>query len=113
MEKYYEKTFKITDYSNEFRFKKIKPTKLLSLATLFNEDNSLEANEQIFDFALLHTEVNLGGQWTQVLTIFQKEGYVYWPMNIEDNLRAINEIITEFIREVLNKVFLKSNESQK
>ncbi len=111
--KYYEKTFKISGYDNNFRFKKIKPTRLLSLATLFSEQQDLATNEQIFDFALLHTEVDLVGQWKPVLTILPTSEEVYWPANLEDNITAINEIITEFIKEVLNKVFTKSNESQK
>lgn len=110
--KYYEQIFKIEGYQNDFKFKKIKPTKLLSLATLFNEVNTLSTNEEIFDFALLNTEVLLGNKWSPVLQVSLTGETIYWPAKLEDDLMAINQIITEFIREVLNKVFTKSNESQ-
>lgn len=113
MKKYYEIRFNIEGYKHDFKFKKIKPTKLLSLATLFSENQNIETNEEIFDFALQHTEVLLMEKWESVLTILPNGGEVYWPMNLEDNLMAINEIISVFIKEVLNKVFTKSNESPK
>jgi hypothetical protein len=111
--KYYEMTFKITGYDNSFKFKNIKPTKLLSLATLFSKSNDIATNEQIFDFALANTEVLLIDKWTPVITILPNGEYVYWPANLEDNLIALNEIITTFVKEVLNKVFTSSNKSEK
>lgn len=111
--KYYEMTFKITGYDNSFRFKNIKPTKLLSLATLFTKSNNLASNEQIFDFALLNTEVLIIDKWLSVVEILSNGDYVYWPGDIEDNLIALNEIITTFIKEVLNKVFTSSSKSEK
>ena len=61
--KYYEETFKIEGYDHSFRFKKIKPTKLLSITTLFSDKDDPENMEKIFDFALESTEVLLIDKW--------------------------------------------------
>ncbi len=113
MKKYYEKVFKIEGYDNDFRFKNIKPTKLLSLSTLFADKSDIHSLEQLFDFALLSTEVQVFDKWEPVLTILPTGEMSYWPVNIEDNISAITQIINIFIRDVLNKVFTKSNKSEK
>lgn len=112
MKKYYEQTFNIEGYEQSFRFKKIQPTKLLSLVTVIGDRNDLESNETLFEFALENAEVLLGKTWEPVVSYLPTKEHIYWPANLEDDLAAINEIITTFIREVLNKVFTKSNESQ-
>jgi len=104
--KYYETSFKIKDYPKEFRIKKISPVKILSIATQFGED-SLEATERIFTFALENTEVLILDKYLPV----KEEGKeVYWPNDIEDNILVLQELVTYFVKNVINIVFQKSSE---
>ena len=55
------------------------------------------------DFALEHIEVNVGdNKW---IVVKQKDRNVYMPMGIEEDYKALKELIEYFIEEVLSKVF--------
>lgn len=113
MKKYYEHVFKIESYDFNFRFKKIKPTKLLSLSSLFGGDINSEEMEKLFDFALMNTQVLIVDKWHDVVESLPNGEVVYWPESLEDNLSAISEISSKFINDVIKVVFTKSNESMK
>lgn len=106
--KYYEKTFKSEiDPKLEFRFKKISPVKLLSVATQFG-GKDIASTEQIFTFALENTEVKVLDQW---LPVKETNREVYWPADIEDNIQVLQEVVTHFVTDVLAMVFTKSSKS--
>lgn len=96
--------FKIDNIDFSFRFKKIKPTKLLSLSTQLGSQN-LETNEQVYDFILENTEVKVEGTWTTI-----KEKEVFFPPILEERLDILQSIVVKFIGEFLTPVFTKSVE---
>lgn len=109
--KYYEKTFKSEiEPKLEFRFKKISPVKLLSIATQFVGSKDMASTEQIFTFALENTEVKVLDQW---LPVKETNKEVYWPADIEDKIQVLQEVVAHFVTDVLAMVFTKSSKSTK
>lgn len=96
--------FKVNDIDFTFRFKKIKPTKLLSLSTQLGTQD-LANNESTYDFILENTEVKVEGTWTTI-----KEKDVFFPPILEARLDVLQSIVVKFISEFLAPVFTKSAE---
>lgn len=87
-----------------FRVGKISPVEYLTLNT-FVDFNDFSKTEKCFDFILTHTEVNLNGVWNVV-----KEGDLILPLNLCDNLPAMEELVYYFLHEVLIPLFQDSKE---
>lgn len=110
MKKYYESIYNSKLQPElTFRIKKISPVKLLSLATQFGNQD-IESTEQIFTFALEHSEVKVLDTW---LSVKEAGKEVYWPADIEDNIPVLQEVVTKFVSDVLSTVFTKSKKSTK
>jgi hypothetical protein len=107
--KYYEKTFILDSNKNyEIKIAKISPIKILSLSTQFTNSQNMKSSEEIFKFALEHTEIKILDKWLPVKEV-DKE--IYWPVTIEHEVLCLQEIIAIFIKEVLTEVFTKSSKS--
>ena len=97
-----QKEFKIESMpNNEFRIGKLDPTDILALGMTVNF-NQFKQTKETMNFALEHVEVKMADKWVQVK---QTDRSVYMPMGMEDNYKALQEIIQYFIEEVLSKVF--------
>lgn len=90
----------------QFRVSKISPIDLLAITTQIDFNNFVQT-KSLYTFALEHTEVKQGEKWFPVKIANQE---VYTPTTIEENLVALNEIITYFLNEVVTKTFMKSSE---
>ena len=97
-----QKEFKIESMpNNEFRIAKLDPTEILALGMTTNFEE-FKKTVTTMTFALEHTEVKMADKW---VVVKQPDRSVYMPMGIENNLKALREIIEFFIEEVLSKVF--------
>lgn len=98
-----QKEFKIPSReNNQFRIAKLDPTEVLALAMTMDL-NEYKQTKATMDFALEHIEVNVGdNKW---IVVKQKDRNVYMPMGIEEDYKALKELIEYFIEEVLSKVF--------
>lgn len=96
--------FTVDNCEFTFRFSKIKPTTLLALTSSLSL-SELKTSERVFDFILEHTEANLNGEWHKV-----KQGEVFMPPVLEEQMKVLMEIITKFMKEFLEPVFTNSVE---
>lgn len=87
-----------------FRIKTMNAIELLALQDQIEFD-SYESSIQTYNTMLEHVEVKIKDQW---LTVKQKENF--YPVDIENNLQAIKDIITHVVN-YLKEVFRKSNAS--
>ena len=90
----------------ELRFNKLSPVDLLAITTQIDFEKFGQTKE-LFGFALEHTEVKQGEKWFPVKYPGKE---VYTPTSIEENLLALNQIVTYFLDEVIAKTFMKSSE---
>lgn len=90
----------------EFRVGKISAVEMLGLQTQINF-NSLTQTETVFTFILEHIEVNIAGVWTPVK---EKGRDIYMPLNLEENLIALQELVIYFLNNVMKPLFKKSKE---
>lgn len=97
-----QKQFKIESLpNNEFRVAKMEATEILALAMTMDL-NKFTQTVETMNYSLEHIEVKTGDKW---MPVKQKNMNVYMPMGIEDNFKALKELIEYFIEEVLSKVF--------
>ena len=87
--------------NNTFRIVKLDPVEVLALGMTSNFEE-LKQTKVTMGFALEHIEVKVGEKWVLVK---QPDRSVYMPMGIEDNLRALQQLIQYFIEDVLAKFF--------
>lgn len=89
-----------------FRTKKISPVDLLALTTTIDFENFTKTKE-LYNFALEHIEVkDTDNKWSSA----KIEGREVYNLLIEDDVMAMNELITYFLNEVVGKAFMKSSE---
>lgn len=102
-----QKTFKIDSRNNlEFRIGKISAIEMLTLQTQINF-KSLEQTETVFTFILEHIEVNINGVWTNVK---EKGRDIYMPLDLENDLASLQELVVYFLNDVMKPIFKKSKE---
>ena len=95
--------FKVKDFT--FRLKKMNAIDLLALRSQISFD-SFENAQQLYNTILERVEVKVKDDWIQV-----KQGNNYYPASIEEDVDAIETIISE-VMTYLKKVFQKSNASK-
>lgn len=99
------KEFNIKSLSQTFRVSKISPIELLSLQTQINfEDFKLTSN--LFTFILEHLEVRVMDVWVPVK---EKNKEEYNPKGIENNIKALNELIMWFLDNIIKDTFINSS----
>ena len=101
-----QKTFKINSRKEEFRVGKISAIEMLTLQTQINF-NSMTQTETVFSFILEHIEVNISGTWTPIK---EKGRELYIPLDLEQDILALQEIVVYFLNDVLKPIFKKSKE---
>jgi len=102
-----EKTFKINSRKDlEFKGDKITAIDLLSLKNCINM-KSFAQNQTMFKFILEHTLVKIKNNWVRVKEIDRD---VYMPLDLENDLGALEEITFAFIDNILLPFFKNSNE---
>lgn len=101
------KEFSIKNRVEKFRIGYISPVKMLALSTQVDLDNFTKT-DFLFTFALEHIEVAMGDKWNPVKTPGQE---VYMPFGIEKDLKALDELCTYFLTEVIYPAFQNSSES--
>lgn len=99
-----QQNFKIKSRNEEFRIAKISPVELLALQTQI-DFNSLNQTTTTFNFILEHIEVKLVDQWIKV-----KNNNIYMPVDLEQDLMALQELVLYFLSDYLAPLFKKSNE---
>lgn len=100
------KEFHISTYEHLFRIKKMNAIELFALRTQFDFKNFNTALDT-FNLILEKLEVKCDDDWLPV-----KEKNIYFPVGIEDNIDAIDELSAEFMKR-FRQVFQKSNVSSK
>lgn len=91
----------------KFRNSTLKATELLALQTQISFDN-INQTETLFNYILEHVEVEIAGTWCKLK---EKNREIYYPIGIENEIQALNEIIIYFLNDILKPIFTKSNES--
>lgn len=99
------KEFNIKSREETFRVGKITPIEMLSISGQVDFENYTMTKE-LTKFCLEHTEVKIADKWLAVKTLDEE---VYWPMGIEEDYIALNEIFTYITTEVIIKAFMKSS----
>ncbi len=105
MESYEE--FRINERNEKFRVGYISPVETLSVSVIFDFDN-LEKTESLVQFCLEHVEVFIGNEWIPLKT---KNKEIYMPIGIEKDIRALNAIFDYMLKNIMEVVFQKSEES--
>lgn len=101
--------FEIESLKNyKFREAKASAIDILSLANVFDPDK-FGNMRTVYQFALEHIEVEINGKWTPVKMANRE---VYMPLEIENNLSALNELCAWYIDKVMTRVFLESEGSK-
>lgn len=101
------KKFKIKELKDlYFRNKELSPIKVLSLQTQIDL-NDMEKTEKLFKFILENTEVSLDD--TTYFPVKEVNSEIYYPKGIEKNLKALNEICSAFMNEVIFPLFTESS----
>lgn len=99
-----DKEFKLSSFSQSFRIKKMNAIEIFAMKTQIDFDNFNNAMNT-FNLILENVEVKLDDTWLPV-----KEHSNYYPLGIENDIIAIDEISAEFMKQ-LKEVFRKSNAS--
>lgn len=84
---------------NEFRIKKMNAIEVLALQTVFDVDDYSKVLA-CFETILEKIEVKIGEQWVTV-----KDGNNYYPVDIENNIEVIKELVAYFMR-YMKEVFI-------
>jgi|LSQX01.2.fsa_nt_gb hypothetical protein len=112
--KYYEKQFQLEDYPNyTFKIKRLPPTEILAKATTFGQmtkttDWSLK--QEVYDFILESMIVCNGTIETEVK--FKGRPDIY-PKELEDDYNYPMRLISLFIENVFEPVFLGTTSSKR
>lgn len=99
--------FKIKSRNEVFRIKQMNAIETLALNTQISFQN-IEKTTQLFNIVLERIEVRCGNDW---LPVKEKGHDIFYPAGIENDVHAIDELITYFMNEYLKPIFTKSNES--
>ena len=100
------KEFNIKSRKENFRIKDVAPTKLLAFRYVVDFED-MDATEKMFKFIFENVEVLLNDKW---MPLKEKGLDTYYPIDIQTDLNALNEIVTYFINDYIKPVFMKSNE---
>ena len=98
------KEFTIPSRKNKFRVKDLNAVELLALQTQLDFKN-LQKTTSLFYYILENTEVEIGDKWFSV-----KDGNTYYPLDIKNDVKSVNDIIDYFIENVLKPSFTQSNQ---
>ena len=85
----------------KFREAKVSPIDILALSGIFNPGN-FDSMRIVYKFALEHIEVEINGKWT-IVKVPDRE--VYMPLDLENNLPALNELSMWYVNNVMSRVF--------
>ena len=91
----------------EFRVGKISAIDMLALQIQTNFED-MKQTKEVFTFILEHIEVKLLEKWVNVKVQGRE---IYMPENLEEDLRALQELYTYFLVNILKPLFVKSEES--
>lgn len=103
------KEFHISAYEHPFRIKKMNAIELFALRTQIDFKNYNFALDT-FNLILEKMEVLCGEDWLPVREV-SKSGEIFFPAGIENNINAIDELSSEFMKR-FRTVFQKSNASK-
>lgn len=99
-----DKEFKLSTFNQTFRIKKLNAIEIFAIKTQIDFDNFKSALDT-FNLILENVEVKLDDNWLPV-----KDRSNYYPLGIEDDIVAIDEISAQFMKQ-FKEVFQKSNAS--
>lgn len=98
--------FTIDNFSGyQFRFIKIKPTKILALTSMLGGESNFSQKEFVIDFALSNTEIKIDSVWNKV-----KDGDLFFPPILEERLDVMRQIVDKFTLNFLVPLFHKPAE---
>lgn len=98
--------FTIKSYENLFRIKKMNAIEVLALRSQIDFENFDKAFDAYMTI-LEKLEVKVADSWVPVK---EKGKNIYFPMGIEDNLPAIEELLNTFTYKYYLPLFKKSAE---
>lgn len=97
--------FNIKSLPETFRVGVITPIEMLSILPQVNFDD-YSKTQTLYTFCLEHIEVNINGKWTAVK---EKTKSVYFPLGIENNIQALQEICEYMVSKVIAPAFIQSS----
>lgn len=106
--KYYEEEF--TFGKDTFRFKKMSPIEVLSIANqmeMYIGTNETEIYKKYLEEVLENTEVKVMDKWLSV-----KDGNNYFPAYIAEDYKTLRKIVARFFSEVIKPIFTESDTSE-
>lgn len=100
--------FKIKSREGQFRVKKMNAIELLALQTQIDFDN-MDTTMSLYNDILERIEYKSGESW---LPVKEPDHNIYYPAGIEDDVHAIQELISTFMEDFFKPTFQNSNESK-
>lgn len=92
--------------NEQLRVANISPVDLLAITTQIDFEK-LQQTKTLITFCLENVEVKQGASWVPVKS---KDREVYFPMGIENNLVALNQIFEYMMTNVITMAFQPSEE---
>ena len=100
--------FNIKTLPNDFRIAKMNALEALAMRSVIDFDN-FESTYKMLTLIIEHIEVRLDDKW---LPVKEKGRDIYYPVGIEDNIYALNELVEVFLNDYFKPLFLKSDVSK-
>ena len=100
--------FKIKSLENDFRIKKMNALEALALRNVIDFDN-FETTLKMLNVVVEHVEVKCGDNW---LPVKETGRDIFFPVGIEENVLALNEIVNVFLNDYFKPLFRKSDASK-
>ena len=100
--------FKIKSLENDFRIKKMNALEALALRNVIDFDN-FETTLKMLNVVVEHIEVKCGDNW---LPVKETGRDIFFPIGIEENVLALNEIVNVFLNDYFKPLFRKSDASK-
>lgn len=100
--------FKIKSLGNDFRIKKMNALEALALRNVIDFDD-FETTLKMLNVIVEHIEVKCEDTW---LPVKETGRDVFFPVGIEDNMLALNELVNVFLNDYFKPLFRKSDASK-
>lgn len=100
--------FNIKALPNDFRIAKMNAIEALAMRSVIDFDN-FESTYKMLTLIIEHIEVRFDDKW---LPVKEKGKEIYYPVGIEDNIFALNELVEVFLNDYFKPLFLKSDVSK-
>lgn len=101
-----QKEFKVKGYKYTFRVAKLNAIEVLALQTQISFKD-IETTSAMFNTILERVEVRCDEQW---LCCKEKGANVYYPAEMETDVKLVKGVVETFMNDYLKPIFRKSDE---